>query len=107
MSFADADRQFAAASKGAAAPAADTRTGLGVAGSLRRLRLWAKEYDDKGVIILEPKEVMRWAKLTQRMVEKRSLSALPVQKPYGQAQPVVAALLQQRRNIRMGMAGDL
>jgi pentatricopeptide repeat protein len=62
----------------------DERSGLGVAGVLRRLRLWSREYSPEGLIVVEPRQVMRWAKLIQRQVESRSASALAVQKPYGQ-----------------------
>ncbi|KAG7672854.1 hypothetical protein Ndes2526B_g08327 [Nannochloris sp. 'desiccata'] len=62
----------------------DERTGLGVAGVLRRLRLWSREYSPEGLIVVEPRQVMKWAKMIQRQVESRSASALAVQKPYGQ-----------------------
>jgi hypothetical protein len=66
--FVDADEAFARASSAAAAVegAGDERTGLGVAGVLRRLRLWAREYGDKGLILLEAKEITRWCKATAR-----------------------------------------
>lgn len=79
---------------------ADDRTGLGVAGVLRRLRLWAREYSPEGLIILEPRELGRWSKVIQREVEKRSLSALPLQKPYGQSKANVGGLVGQSRSIR-------
>lgn len=82
------------------APFADERTGLGVAGVLRRVRLWAREYSPEGLIVLEPREIGRWAKEIQREVESRSASALPMQKPYGQA---TMGLLQQSRSIRLGL----
>ncbi len=62
----------------------DERSGLGVAGVLRRLRLWSREYSPEGLIVVEPRQVMKWAKMIQRQVESRSASALAVQKPYGQ-----------------------
>ena len=74
VSFAEEDAQYAAASA-APSPAAtaaaagsggDERTGLGVAGVLRRLRLWAREYSDRGLILLEAKEITRWCKEMQR-----------------------------------------
>jgi hypothetical protein len=67
--FADADEAFALASAAAgSATPGDERTGLGVAGVLRRLRLWAREYGDRGFILLEAKEVTRWCKATARWV---------------------------------------
>ena len=86
----------------------DEKTGLGVAGILRRLRLWAREYSPEGLIVVEAREVTRWSKMIQREVEKRSASALPLQKPYGQpygqrmglASP--GDLRRQSSNIRMG-----
>lgn len=64
---------------------ADEKTGLGVAGVVRRLRLWAKEYSPEGLIVVTPHDMMRWCKVIQRDVERRSASALALQKPYGQA----------------------
>lgn len=64
-------------------PRGDSRTGLGVAGVLRRLRLWARERSLDGIIILEPGEISRWSKMIYREVEARSASALALQKPYG------------------------
>lgn len=65
-SFAAADAAFAAASAAPAVPRGDERTGLGVAGVLRRLRLWGREQAERGVIELEGREVTRWCKVTQR-----------------------------------------
>lgn len=62
----------------------DERCGLGVAGVLRRLRLWSREYSPEGLIVVEPRQMMKWAKMIQRQIESRSASALAVQKPYGQ-----------------------
>lgn len=98
LSFGDSDAAFALASAGAAADGADERTGLGVAGVLRRLRLWAREYGERGFILLEAKEITRWCKATQRAVERRSASALAVQKPYGQHGR--SSLVQQQHQIR-------
>ena len=94
--FDDDDDVFASASEEAMA---DEKTGLGVAGVLRRLQLWAKENGEQGIIVIEQKEAVRWCKLVQRMVERRSASALPIQKPYGQVAP--QGLLAQQRTIRM------
>lgn len=80
----------------------DERTGLGVAGILRRLRLWAREYSPEGLIVVEPREVTRWAKMIQREVEKRSASALALQKPYGQRMGPSGDLYRQSSSIRMG-----
>lgn len=82
----------------------DERTGLGVAGVLRRLRLWAREYSPEGLIVVEPREVTRWAKMIQREVEKRSASALALQKPYGQRMGSGGPgdLYRQSSSIRMG-----
>lgn len=69
VSFADADAAFARAARAVRAPDAapgDERTGLGVAGVLRRLRLWAREYGERGLILLEAKELTRWCKAMQR-----------------------------------------
>jgi pentatricopeptide repeat protein len=77
---------------------AGEKTGLGVAGVLRRLQLWSKEDCDRGLIAIDRKEIIRWSKNVQRMAERRSASALPVQKPYGQAAP--HGLLEQQRRIR-------
>ncbi|KAI3428088.1 hypothetical protein D9Q98_006471 [Chlorella vulgaris] len=114
VSFSDADDAFARASSDAseaatAAPGGgDERTGLGVAGVLRRLRIWAREYGDRGFILLESKEITRWCKAMARAVDRRSASALAVQKPYGQqpyGQPLQQqgrmGLQQQQRQIRM------
>ncbi|KAL4443545.1 hypothetical protein ABPG75_011282 [Micractinium tetrahymenae] len=103
LSFGASDAAFALASAGGGGPGddsqpADERTGLGVAGVLRRLRLWAREYGERGFILLEAKEITRWCKATQRAVERRSASALPVQKPYGQ--PGRSSLVQQQHQIR-------
>lgn len=68
---------------------ADERTGLGVAGTLRRLRLWAREYSPEGLIVIEPKQFTRWAKMIQKEIERRSASALALQKPYGQSKSVM------------------
>lgn len=86
------------------------KTGMGVAAVLRRLRLWAREHSPEGLLVLEPREIARWSKMIQREVEKRSASALALQKPYGQAAPGTAAmvpgvgagnsLMAQSRNIR-------
>ena len=151
MTFADADAAFARAAGGPGAPAGDERTGLGVAGVLRRLRLWAREYGERGLILLEARELTRWCKATQRCggydqagafscrvaglvrraaaplphlpaatagrpyqqprpplpcapcraVEKRSASALAVQKPYGQSlQPGAPRIAAQQHRIR-------
>eukprot|EP00887_Chlorella_sp_A99_P002066 scaffold18.g2066.t1 len=99
QSFAEADAAFAAAAAGPPAPG-DARTGLGVAGVLRRLRLWGQELAEEGMIVLEGREITRWCKVTQSAIERRSASALPVQKPYGQAHAV--RLAAQQRSIRMG-----
>ncbi len=72
MSFAESDAAFARAAAATGAPGAaggaggDERTGLGVAGVLRRLRLWAREYGERGFILLEAKELTRWCKAVQR-----------------------------------------
>lgn len=87
---------------------ADEKTGLGVAGVVRRLRLWVKEYSPEGLIVVTPNDMMRWCKAIQREVERRSASALALQKPYGQASPhsyggrpgTGALLRQQVMNIR-------
>lgn len=51
-----------------AQPAA--RVGLGVAGVLRRLRLWTKEDGEAGRIVLERKTVLSWTKrVTRRVLE--------------------------------------
>ncbi len=76
----------------------DERSGLGVAGVLRRLRLWSREYSPEGLIVVEPRQVMKWAKNIQRQVESRSASALAVQKPYGQQSG--DELRKQRSSIR-------
>jgi hypothetical protein len=106
MAFSQSDAAYARAAAtatpaGVAAAGGDERTGLGVAGVLRRLRLWAREYGERGFILLEAKELTRWCKAVQRAVERRSASALAVQKPYGQAlQPPGARLVQQQHRIR-------
>lgn len=68
--FADADAAYARASsqqrRAPDAPDGDERTGLGVAGVLRRLRLYAREYGDRGFILVESKELTRWCKAMQR-----------------------------------------
>lgn len=98
--FDDSDAAYARAAA-ATECTGDERTGLGVAGVLRRLRLWAREYGERGFILLEAKELTRWCKAVQRAVERRSASALAVQKPYGQAlQPPGARLVQQQHRIR-------
>ena len=63
----------------------DEKTGLGVAGVLRRLRLWSREYSPEGLIVVEVREVTKWAKMIQRDIDRRSASALALQKPYGQS----------------------
>ena len=84
MSFAEADAAFARAAKGepvlheggvtlGGAPGdspVDQRTGLGVAGVLRRLQVWAREHGEKGYILLEAKELTRWRKAMQRWAEE-------------------------------------
>ena len=79
--------------------AGDARTGLGVAGVLRRLRLWAREFSHEGLIVIEPQQMTRWSKMIQREVEKRSASALALQKPYGQMNGT--DLRRQSSSIRM------
>lgn len=64
--FDETDAAYARAAASAEALDADERTGLGVAGVLRRLRLWAREYGERGFILLEAKELTRWCKITQR-----------------------------------------
>jgi hypothetical protein len=63
-----------------ALPAAegDTRTGLGVAGVLRRLRLWAREHSEQGLIVLEAKELTRWCKTTARWVRPAWVGRAPL-----------------------------
>lgn len=69
MAFSRSDAAFARAAAATPAPGActgDERTGLGVAGVLRRLRLWSREYGERGFILLEAKELTRWCKAVQR-----------------------------------------
>ena len=63
--FDDSDAAYARAAA-ATECTGDERTGLGVAGVLRRLRLWAREYGERGFILLEAKELTRWCKAVQR-----------------------------------------
>lgn len=56
------------ASLGAAGGGGDPRTALGVAGSLRRMRLRLHEYGDRGLIVIHPRELLRWAKMQARCV---------------------------------------
>jgi pentatricopeptide repeat protein len=60
-------------------------TSMGVAAVLRRLRIGAKESGSKGMIIVDAQDVARWAKRLQNEIERRSASALALQKPYGQS----------------------
>ena len=60
-------------------------TSMGVAAVLRRLRVGAKESGSKGMIVVDAQDVARWAKRLQNEIERRSASALPLQKPYGQS----------------------
>lgn len=55
------------------------RVGLGVAGILRRLRLWTKEDGEAGRIVLEKKTVLSWTK----RVTRRVLAARVGQSPRG------------------------
>lgn len=79
VTFADVDAAFARAAGSAAAATAavgegasagNEKTGLGVAGVMRRLRLWAREYGERGFILLEAKELTRWCKAMQRCVHR-------------------------------------
>ena len=45
----------------------------------------AKESGSKGVIVVDARDVARWAKRLQNEIERRSASALALQKPYGQS----------------------
>jgi pentatricopeptide repeat protein len=75
-------------------------TGLGVAAVLRRLRIGAKESGSAGTIIVEARDAARWAKRIQKEIERRSASALALQKPYGQQ--ISSSLLQKSQSsIRM------
>jgi len=76
-------------------------TGLGVAGVLRRLGIGAKESGTKGIIKIEARDVAGWSKRVQKAIEKRSASALALQKPYGQRMPISSLLTQSQANIRM------
>jgi pentatricopeptide repeat protein len=60
-------------------------TSMGVAAVLRRLRIGAKESGSKGMITVDAQDVARWAKRLQNEIERRSASALALQKPYGQS----------------------
>ena len=60
-------------------------TSMGVAAVLRRLRVGAKESGSKGVIVLDARDIARWSKRLQNEIERRSASALALQKPYGQS----------------------
>ena len=63
-------------------------TSMGVAAVLRRLRVGAKESGSKGTIVVEAKDVAKWSKRLQNEIERRSASALALQKPYGQVSGV-------------------
>jgi hypothetical protein len=76
-------------------------TGLGVAGVLRRLGIGAKESGTKGIIKIEARDVAGWSKRVQKAIEKRSASALALQKPYGQRMISSSLLTQSQANIRM------
>jgi pentatricopeptide repeat protein len=76
-------------------------TGLGVAGVLRRLGIGAKESGTKGIIKIEARDVAGWSKRVQKAIEKRSASALALQKPYGQRMTSSTLLTQSQANIRM------
>eukprot|EP00889_Picochlorum_renovo_P001651 jgi/Picre1/28681/NNA_004081.t1 len=79
-------------------------TGLGVAAVLRRLRIGAKESGSAGVITVDPKDIARWAKIVQKEVEKRSASALALQKPYGQRLTKLNPSLLQKSQATIRMA---
>ena len=59
-------------------------TSMGVAAVLRRLRIGAKESGSKGTLVVDAKDVAKWSKRLQNEIERRSASALAMQKPYGQ-----------------------
>ena len=46
--------------------AGDERTGLAVAGALRRMRLYTREFGERGLILVEDREFARWAKMQGR-----------------------------------------
>lgn len=77
-------------------------TGLGVAAVLRRLRIGAKESGSNGSIIIEARDIARWSKKVQNEIERRSASALALQKPYGKTYSMHPSLLQKSQSsIRM------
>ncbi|KAL6770995.1 MRL1 [Auxenochlorella protothecoides x Auxenochlorella symbiontica] len=79
-----------------AQPAA--RVGLGVAGVLRRLRLWTKEDGEAGRIVLERKTVLSWTKRVTRLLEERRNHVAALNNPCSHASQ--NPLLSQRRSIR-------
>jgi hypothetical protein len=52
--------------EGPAGGAADPRTALGVAGALRKMRLYSREFGDRGLVVVEPREFWRWARIQTR-----------------------------------------
>lgn len=87
-----------------AKPSSSEATGLGVAGILRRLGVGAKESGSQGLIMIEASNVARWSKLVQKETEKRSASALALQKPYGQRMPAAGQRLLQQSQTSIRMA---
>jgi hypothetical protein len=66
------------------------------------LRIGAKESGSKGTIVIEAKDIARWSKRVQTEIERRSASALALQKPYGKTYSTHPSLLHKSQStIRM------
>ncbi|KAK9820618.1 hypothetical protein WJX72_012335 [[Myrmecia] bisecta] len=80
---------------------ATASTGLGVAGMLRRLHLWAKESPGEGQLVVEGRALARWLRIADRAATNARSSALSALQEQGW---IGSGLKKQQQNIRLGMS---
>ncbi|CAL8460572.1 g101 [Coccomyxa elongata] len=98
-------RRMAEESAGESEQRALSQTGLGVAGMLRRIGLWATEDAIAGRITLAGRELVRWLRAADRAassVRNASLSTIALQ----EQKWIGGSIMNQQKSIRMGLNGS-